>query len=180
MNARNTSRSIRGFTLIEMIIVIALIGLMAAIAIPYFKKINERTQLRSDAFQIQSTLMAARMNAIRRNVGATVTLTVGAPTDSDHTLTTAFGTLPDPPPGTPTPVPLAPVLSIPKNHIDIVATPRGGVITFRGDGTLSAPPFPTPALIVVAGPPGAGSPNQITILTDPTGRVKVITPVAWN
>ncbi len=169
-----------GFTVIELIIVIALIGLAAVVGIPYFKKIFQRTQLRSDAYEIQATLIAARMNAVKRNVPATVSLTVAVAPETSHKFTTSFGTLPAPPPGTPTPVPLSPVFYIPNTHIDVIATPAGGVITFRGDGTLGAPPFPTPGLIVVAGPPKAGNPNQITIQTDPNGRVRVITPAVWN
>ena len=44
-----------------------------------------------------------------------------------------------------------------------------------------APVSPTPGVnIVIQGPPGVAAPNQITIETDPSGRVTVITPVPWN
>jgi hypothetical protein len=94
-----------------------------------------------------------------------------------HEIDTAYGVMAVQ--GTPTPLPTPVPSLISVKHLDFVVTPAGGQITFRGDGTLAAPPFPTPGVIVVAGPP-PNNPNQITIQADPNGRVRVITPATWN
>lgn len=169
----------RGFSLVELLVVLALLAMSALIATPWFVKIMQRSQLRSDAYEIQAALMAARMSAVKRNTSATVSFTVATAGQDAHEIDTVFGTMPDPPPPTPTPIPVSPKFFISVNHLSFVQTPTGGVITFQGDGTLQAPPFPTPGVVIVAGPP-PNNLNQITIQTDPSGRVRVITPAVWN
>jgi len=164
-----------GFTFLELIIVIAIVGLMAVLAVPWFLKISQRNIIKSAAYEIQTTLLAARMAAVRRNGPVTVAVTPAAGADSVH----SFATI-EPPPPLPTPVPLPRRLQIPKRNFDFITVPTGNTITFAGDGNMTSFPPPTPALIVIRGPAGSGSPNQITIETSWRGAVKVITPTAWQ
>jgi hypothetical protein len=120
------------------------------------------------------------MRAVRRNAVGHVVVTPAASGESMHVVR-AWEPTPStaPPPPTPTPIPYIRDLTIPKASLNFTTVPPGNIITFDGNGHLVAPPAPTPGVIVIEGPVGASTPNQITIQTDSNGRVKVITPVVW-
>ena len=56
-----------GFTLLELMIVIAIMGIMAAMAVPSYQTYMAQRRLNGAARQVMSDLMAARMKAIAQN-----------------------------------------------------------------------------------------------------------------
>jgi prepilin-type N-terminal cleavage/methylation domain-containing protein len=60
-------RSQRGFTLIELIIVVAIFGVLAAIATPSFRQMQQRALYRQAAFDVSSMLREARGRTVGEN-----------------------------------------------------------------------------------------------------------------
>ena len=77
----------RGFTLLEILVVLTLIGLIAAVTIPTFSGGVSTTALKSAAREIAAGLRLARGQAIAQRTEATLELDVAA---------RAFRVLPDP------------------------------------------------------------------------------------
>ena len=65
-----------GFTLLEMMIVLSIIGTVFALAIPNYLQWNRTYQLRQATTDLHGSLTLARMTAMNRNT--TVTMTLGA------------------------------------------------------------------------------------------------------
>lgn len=66
VHARAVSRNERGFTLPEAVVVVAIIGMMLVLALPYFAQTMRRSRLTSEARQIFMPLLKARLEAIKR------------------------------------------------------------------------------------------------------------------
>lgn len=63
-----------GFTLIELMIVVAIVGVTSALAVPSYIDWNARYQLRQAATEIQNQLSVARISAMSRNSVVNVSL----------------------------------------------------------------------------------------------------------
>jgi type IV fimbrial biogenesis protein FimT len=61
-----------GFSLIELMIVIAIIGIIAAGSMELFTSLTQNQRVRSASFEIYSTLAIARSEALKRGVNVTV------------------------------------------------------------------------------------------------------------
>ena len=74
---QNRTREI-GFTLLELMIIVAILGILTALAAPSFTSLLERRKIIAAAEAIQSDLRWARGEAIKRNTDVTVSFTPGA------------------------------------------------------------------------------------------------------
>ena len=66
-------RSERGYTMIELLITVGLIGVVSAISVPVFMESNARSSLWSGSEQIGASVRSARLRAISQNTTYRVT-----------------------------------------------------------------------------------------------------------
>ena len=84
--------SVRGFTMTEMMVVVGIIALLSAIAVPNYLDWNRKYQLRGAVGDLHGNLQLARMSAMNQNTTVTVTVTQAASTSPvSVTFTDAAG-----------------------------------------------------------------------------------------
>jgi prepilin-type N-terminal cleavage/methylation domain-containing protein len=64
----------RGFTLLELMVTVAIVGVVCALAIPNYLVWSRTYQLRQATTDLQGNLILARMTAMNRNTAVTMTL----------------------------------------------------------------------------------------------------------
>ena len=85
-------RRLRGFTLPELLIVVAVLGTLLALGIPAFAEFTRNQRVKTTSFDLFSTLVHARSEAITRNATVTVAPVSSAWTNG-WTVTDAGGTV---------------------------------------------------------------------------------------
>jgi len=63
----------KGFTLIELMIVIALLGIMAGVMAPSFMEWRDRSKVKGDAGNLRAAFETAKLRAIKHNTNVVVT-----------------------------------------------------------------------------------------------------------
>ncbi|HSP14230.1 MAG TPA: GspH/FimT family pseudopilin [Thermoanaerobaculia bacterium] len=71
-------RRTQGFSLIELLIVVAIIGLTAGVATPHAQSLRRRAAVRATVAEIRAMFRAARSRAVTRSANAGVKFTQGA------------------------------------------------------------------------------------------------------
>lgn len=166
---RTASRS-RGFSLIELMVVMAIIAAMSLAAAPWFFKIMQRNLMKSSAAEMSVTFAAARMRAVKRNVPAEVRITIASSTQPFHLLET-FEMV------QPIALKVGEARLTPKVEFPPVTAllpfPNPLILTvrFTPDGRTGVPLWFT-----IRGPVGAGTQNDVTVSVNTAGKINVLGP----
>lgn len=74
----NAPKSIQGFTLIEMLVIVVIIGIMSAISVPSFLASLNRSKVNDGVAKVRGALQEAQREAIRKSRTCTVTFTTSS------------------------------------------------------------------------------------------------------
>jgi prepilin-type N-terminal cleavage/methylation domain-containing protein len=152
--ARSVSTSNAGFTLIEMLMVIAIVGVLFAIAVPNMVSARQGFQMSAASSTMTSRLMEARMESLKRNRQVDVVLN-----GATRTLTTSV-----------TVAGVTTVIAGPEYLPSGVVFNLGGAATYQiSIDSLGRPVAPPRAFAITY--PGSGLTRTLSVLS--TGRITI-------
>jgi type IV fimbrial biogenesis protein FimT len=73
----NSHHRFSGFTLVELLVTIAIVAILAGLAVPSFKDLIAGQRIKSAGFDLVTSLMLARSEAIKQNGNVTITPATG-------------------------------------------------------------------------------------------------------
>jgi type IV fimbrial biogenesis protein FimT len=73
MMNRPARSSLGGFTLVELLVTMAIAAVLLAIAVPAFRDFTATQKVKSTAFEVAAAMLMARSEAVKRNSAVTVT-----------------------------------------------------------------------------------------------------------
>lgn len=153
----------RGFTAIELMVVVAIVAVLAALAGPSFTPMIERWRVRQTAEALQSSIYLARSEAIKRGGGITIDATGGW--DQGWKVTHTQGATTTPLQEVPAPNQVA----FEQQPTDKASTKlfvdRWGMVSTTNNGAATTTNF----LIYPTGK--SGSPNAIRLCISAGGRI---------
>ena len=117
---RNLAGDRRAFTLAEILIAVAVFGILAATAVPQFIAFRPKSRLNGAARQVYSELMWARSKAVNENSAYVVTF----PTNQTIQITGST----------------TKTVSIQSEYSDVTLTSSASTITFSSRGTADVAP----------------------------------------
>ena len=65
-------RRAQGFTLVELMVTVAILAILVGVAVPSFKSFGEGQRVRSAAAEITTSILSARSEAVKRNTSVTL------------------------------------------------------------------------------------------------------------
>lgn len=186
-NYRHSHRHHReqGFTLTELMVTVAIVGILAAIAMPNFQSMIQANRIQSAAAEFQAGLALARSEAIKRGGDTRVTivansLNAGPPTTANWSagITVFYDTSNNasndaPPalvPGTPNPILLQTTAL--NNSISASSSNPGKHVIFNGLGRPISSTGAQLSASFVFGPANGTDANYRCIIMSATGRTR--------